>query len=170
MTWTKTSPALALLLFLLQGCAIYSFSGLSLPPEAKTFSLSYQSEVSLGPADLVDKFQEQLAEELTQRTSLTQVDSQSDLQLTGIIKKFKYKAIAPSKISGEKEANLERLTIEVQMNYVNPYDKEAAFSKTTFSQYADMNADGNREAEQPGLIKNIFDKLIKDILARMDNW
>lgn len=171
MTWTKTSPTwIFFLFFLLKGCAIYSFSGLSLPKEAKTFSMSYQSEVALGPPDLLDKFQEKLGEEITRRTPLKQVDSQGDLRLEGVIKKFKYRSIAPSKVNGKEEASLERLTIEVKVNYINPYDKETAFSKKTFSQYADMSAEANREGEQPQLISNIFTKLIQDILASMDNW
>lgn len=170
MTWIRNSFFWILLPCLLQGCGIYSFSGLSLPPEAKTFSLRFQSEVALGPADLLDQFQQKLGEELTRRTPLKQVETQGDLQLEGAIKTFKYRSIAPSKIDGKEEASRERLTITVQMNYINPYNKEAAFSKKTFSQYDDMNADANRDNEEPGLIAAIFTKLIRDIIASMDNW
>ena len=170
MTWIKKNLFWILLLYLLQGCGIYSFSGLSLPQEAKTFSLSFQSEVALGPADLSDQFQRQSGEELTQRTPLKQVETQGDLQLEGVIKQFKYHSIAPSKIDGKEEASMERLTITVQINYINPYNKDAAFSKKIFSQYADMYAEANRDDEEPKLINNIFAKLIKDILATMASW
>ncbi|MEL6358749.1 MAG: hypothetical protein AAFQ01_02305, partial [Bacteroidota bacterium] len=125
MTWTKNSFFWILLPCLLQGCGIYSFSGLSLPPEAKTFSLRFQSEVAaLDP----DQFQQKLGEKLLQSTQLKQVEAQGDLQLEGTIKTFKYLSIAPSNIGGKEEASMERLTIKVQMNYINPYNKEAAFS------------------------------------------
>lgn len=171
MTWTRACFALTLLLLLLQGCGIYSFSGTSLPPEAKTFSLRYQSNVALGPPDLLAKFQQQLGDELAQRTPLKQVESQGDLQLEGVIKQFSYTAIAPSKGSGKDQANLDRLTIKVQMNYINPYNKEASLSKKTFSQYADMPAEASRDQQEPRLIDEIFTKLVKDIFnATVASW
>lgn len=133
--------------------------------------MNFQSEVALGPADLSDQFQQKLGEELKRHTLLKQVDIQGDLQLEGTIKKFKYLPIAPRRISNQEEkARLERLTIEVQMSYINPYDKESAFSKETFSEHADMPADAERASKQPALINEIFTKIISKILARIDNW
>lgn len=173
MNWTKNkNKRILLLTFLLQGCGIYSFSGTSLPPEIKTFSLSYQSNVALGPPDLVDKFEQQLGDELAQRTPLKRVPFQGDLQLEGVIKQFKYTSIAPSKNSkGEDQANIERLTIEVQMNYINPYNKEASLSKKSFSQYADMLAEESKDLAESRLIHDIFTKLVKDIFnATVASW
>ncbi len=168
MLWTKPSPVLMLLLLLLQGCGIYTFSGSSLPPEAKTFSLQFQSNVALGPPDLAEKFQQQLGDALLQRTPLKQVYTKGDLQLEGDIKQFKYEAVAPTK-SGQKDAgdqaSSNRLTIEVQMNYINLYNEDASFSKKTFSQYADMAANANRDNEESRLIDGVFTKLIEDIFS-----
>jgi|694.fasta_scaffold59423_7 hypothetical protein len=166
MTWTKPSPVLILLSLLLQGCGIYSFGGSVLPPEAKTFSLKFQFSVALGPPDLAEKFQQQLGDALLQRTSLRQVYTKGDLQLDGNIKKFKYEAMAPTKSSeegtGDQDA-INRLTIEIQMSYMNPYNEDASFSKKIFSQYADMAASASREDEEPRLIGDVFTKLIEDI-------
>lgn len=171
MTWNSPYPTVILLILLLQGCGIYSFSGTSLPAEAKTFSLRYQSNVALGPPDLLAKFQERLGDELKQRTPLKEVETRGDLQLEGAIKRFKYTSIAPSKSGDKDQANVDRLTIEVQMNYLNPYDEEASFSKKTFSQYADMSADASRDQEEPRLIEDIFTKLVKDIFnATVASW
>ncbi len=160
------------LLLFLQGCGIYSFSGVSLPPEAQTFSLNYQSNVALGPPDLVEKFKQQLGDELAQRTTLRQMPSQGDLQLEGVIKKFKYTPVAPGKNSrGEDQANVERLTIEIQMNYSNTYNKEVNLNKKVFSQHADMPAEETRDLAEPRLIDEIFTKLIKDIFnATVATW
>ena len=171
MPWNRPSFTCVLLLLLLQGCGLYSFSGTSLPPAAQTFSLQYQSNVALGPPDLLAKFQQQLGDELAQRTPLKQVASQGDLQLEGVIKQFRYAPTAPSKSSAGDQANIDRLTIEVQMNYINPYNEEAAFSKKTFSQYADMPAEASRDQEEPQLINQIFTKLAKDIFnATVASW
>jgi len=148
---------------LLQGCGIYSFSGTSVPSEAKTFSLQVQSNVSLGPPDLAEKFQQQLEDELVHRTPLKFTDTQGDLQLDGVLKQFKYMPIAPTKKDTEDQVSIDRLTIAVQMNYINPYNKDASFSKKVFSQYADMPADASRSSEEARLIDEVFRKLIKDI-------
>jgi Lipopolysaccharide-assembly len=163
MTWTKPSALLMLSLLLLQGCGIYSFSGTSLPSEAKKFSLKLQSNVALGPPDLVEKFQQRLGDELVQRTSLKRVHTKGDLQLAGVIKQFRYGSIAPTKRGEGEQASINQLTIEVQMDYINPYNEEASFSKKTFSQHANASASANRSDEEPRLIEEIFTKLVKDI-------
>ena len=170
MTWNKIIPALALVL-LLQGCAIYSFSGASLPPEAKTFSLKFQSNVAKGPPDLLDKFQKKLGEKLEQSTLLKQVESQGDLRLEGVIKRFEYTSIAPIKTGGEEQASRERLTITVQLNYINPYNEKASLSKKIFYHYADKPTNESREAKELELIEEIFTKLVKDIFnATVTSW
>lgn len=168
MTWIKCSPLAMLFVLLLQGCGIYSFSGISLPKEAQTFSLNFQSSVALGPSDLVARLQQRLCDELVQRTSLKQVATQGDLQLEGNIKKFAYTpaAITKSMKEGERDhASIERLTIEVEVTYINPYDEDVAFSKKTFSQFADMPATVDRDSEEDRLIDTIFAELIEDIFS-----
>ena len=159
---------LMVLLLLLQGCGIYSFSGISLPPEAKTFSLRVQSDISLGPPDLAMRLQQQLGDVLVQRTTLKQVNTQEGLQLEGSIKRFAYTSIAPTQGSqGGKgyQAAMERLTIEVQLSYINPYDQDTSFSKKTLVQYADMDASANKSSEETRLIDDIFEKLVEDIFT-----
>lgn len=160
------SPVLTLLVLLLQGCGIYSFSGTSLPKEVKTFSLQFRSNAALGPPDLATKFQQRLSDDLVQRTPLKQVYTKGDLQLEGVIQQFKYVPIAPTK-SGQDEKrdqpSIDRLTIEVQVDYINSYNEASAFSKKTFSQYADMDANASRSSEEARLIDTIFTKLVEDI-------
>ena len=175
MTWTKPSPVVMLLLLLLQqGCCIYTFLGASLPPEIKTISLRFQSDVALGPPNLAEKLKYQLGDVLAQRTSLRQVHTKGDLQLEGAIKKYTYVSIAPtqSRQGGQGyQASVERLTIEVELTYINTYDEESSFSKKTFSQFADMPAQASRSNEEPRLIGSIFAQLIEDIFNEtVNNW
>ncbi|MHA7877729.1 MAG: LPS assembly lipoprotein LptE [Bacteroidota bacterium] len=162
MIWIKLRPLMMLFLLLLQGCGIYSFSGISLSPEVKTFSLKLQSEVALGPPNLIASFQQQLGDALVQRTSLKQVDTQGDLQLEGSIKKFSYTSLAPTK-SIQDQTSIERLTIEVVLTYTNAYDKASEFDQKTFSQSADVTVKSDRSSEEARLIEAIFDALIADI-------
>jgi len=174
MNWNKPNPVLLLLGLLVQGCGIYSFLGTSLPPNAKTFSLQIQSNIALGPPDLAENFQQRLSDELIQRTSLKQVYTQGDLQLEGVIQKFEYVAMAPttSKDAEERDqVSIDRLTIEIQMNYINPYNPDTSFKKKNLSQYADMSANASRSDEESRLIDDIFTKLIKDVFNEtVANW
>ena len=163
MTWTKPSALLMLSLLLLQGCGIYSFSGTSLPSKAKNFSLKVQSNVALGPPDLAEKFQQRLGDELVQRTPLKRIYTKGYLQLEGVIKQFRYVSIASAKKDEGGQTFTDQLTIEVQMNYINPYNEEASFSKKIFSQHANASANANGGDEEPRLIEEIFTKLVKDI-------
>ena len=133
---------------------------------SKTFSLRVQSDISLGPPDLAMRLQQQLGDALVQRTTLKQVNTQEGLQLEGSIKGFAYTSIAPTQSGrGGKgyQAAMERLTIEVQLSYTNPYDQDTSFSKKMFVQYADMAASANRGSEERRLIDDIFEKLVEDI-------
>ncbi|MEL6153051.1 MAG: LptE family protein [Bacteroidota bacterium] len=179
MTWTKRSQWIMYLgvAFCLHSCAIYSFSGASLSADVKTFSIAdFQSNVALGPPDLAEQFAEALGKELLQRTALSQVESKGDIQFEGTIIQFEYKPIAPTAITKtatkkEDQASRTRLTITVQLNYINPKDPETAFSKKKFSQYEDVDADVSTDDAEPDLVKKIFEKLIKDIFnASVASW
>jgi len=169
MTWIKLSPLTIYALLLLQGCGIYSFSGVSLPKEAQTFSLKLQSSVALGPSDLLSRLQQRLCDELAQRTPLKQVYEQGDVQLEGSITKFVYTPTALTQRMQEHErdqASMERLTIEIVLTYINRYDEDSTFSKKTFSQFADMPATADRSSEEDRLIDAIFTELIEDIFNK----
>lgn len=174
MIWTRYSFLNYLWVALVaQGCGIYSFSGSSLSSEVKTFSIQpFQSNVALGPPDLAEKFTERLGKELLQRTQLSQVTTKGDIQFEGVITQFEYKPVAPTASSGgNDQANKTRLTITVQVSYINPKDQEFTFSKKRFSQFDDMPASSSTDVEEPRLVEEIFTKLVKDIFnASVASW
>lgn len=166
MIWTRNNLYSCLgAALLLHSCAIYSFSGSSLSDKEKTFSVQrFQSEVALGPADLAEKFTEKLTETLLQRAPLSQVKTRGDLQFEGTITQFEYKPVAATSVENKNDqANITRLTITVQVNYINPHKKDFVFNKKRFTQYADMAADSNTDSEEARLVKEIFTKLVNDI-------
>lgn len=175
MIWKKLNRISLLLLLPLQGCGIYSFSsGAPLPPELKTFSLQFHANVALGPSDLAEKFQQRLSDTLLQRTALQEVHTEGDVQIKGVIKQFKYVAMAPTKGDQEEQgskADIERLTIEVALDYSNPHQEGTSFSEKKFTQHADMIANADRNSEEPRLIEEVLTKLVEDILSEtVENW
>lgn len=176
MTWIRhyNLGCYAGLILCLHSCAIYSFSGASLSAKIKTFSVAdFESNVAQGPADLADQFTEALTRELLQRTVLSHAEKEGDLQFEGTITKFEYSPATSTSSSVEgiqDEASKLRLTITLEVNYLNPHNKEFSFEKKIFTQYEDAPADSAMEEENE-LVKKIFTKLVKDIFnASVANW
>lgn len=165
MIWIKRNTIFLMLLPSLQACGVYSFSGISLPPGVRTFSIKMQSQVALGPSDLAATLQQKLSNELVQRTYLKQIDAQGDLQFEGIIQKFDYTSVPVAQ--GENALGgtitIDRLTIEVQVTYSNPHRPNASVKDKKFAQYANLDKGTSRMESEAGLIDEIFAKLVKNI-------
>jgi hypothetical protein len=161
-----------LIIFLLQGgCLFYSFSGSSLSKEAKTFSIQeFQSKVALGPANLAEQLTQRLRDEITQKTSLKETVSNGDIQFDGTITAFKYTPIAPRSTEHGATGSRTQLSITVQINYTNAYNKDFEFSKKDFTQTTDAEA-GKEYTEEASMVGEVVKKLIQDIFnASIANW
>lgn len=156
----------------LEGCFMYSFSGSSLSKEAKTFSIQeFQSKVALGPSNLAEQLSHKLRAEIIQKTRLKEIVSNGDIQFEGVITEFKYTPIAPRSSNDGDFSSRDQLSITVQVNYSNVYDKDFEFNKKQFTQTTDIDASASRDLEEPGMVEDILKKLIKDIFnASIANW
>jgi hypothetical protein len=157
---------------LCHSCAFYSFSGTSLSKEVKTFSIqNFQDRTTLGPADLAEQLTEKLSNELLQKTPLKQLDANGDIHFEGSITEFKYSPMSPSiSLEGEAASRM-KLTLTVEVTYINKYDQEFEFSKKSFTQSADMDATANIIAEEPRMVEEALTKLVKDIFnASVASW
>jgi hypothetical protein len=157
---------------LCHSCVFYSFSGTSLSKEVKTFSIQrFQSRATLGPADLAEQLTEKLSNELLQKTPLKQLDANGDIEFEGSITELKYSPMTPS-ISPEGDvASRTKLTLTVEVTYINKYDQEFEFSKKNFTQSADMDATANIITEEPRMVEEVLAKLVKDIFnASVASW
>jgi hypothetical protein len=68
-------------------------------------------------------------------------------------------------------ASSTRLTITVQVTYVNTLDDEMSFKDKTFSFYQDFDNGRDFADIQEQLNKQIFDRIINDIFnASIANW
>jgi hypothetical protein len=97
-----------------------------------------------------------------------------DLQFSGSITRFSYAPIAPSASGNPNQpdvAGLQRLTINVSVQYTNSKDDTYDFDKS-FSFYADYNpSTTSLTAAEPDLIDKIFEAIITDIFnASVANW
>lgn len=148
----------------------FTFTGASLDPEIKTFSVEpFYNEALDGPANLNINFTEALKEYYQRNTSLKIVGTAGDLEFSGKIKSYR---VAPEAAGGGdlQNAQLQRLTIIVTVDFINNFDDEKSFSKD-FSFFQQFDADKNLTEVENELIEEIFKQIVFDIFnSTVADW
>ena len=157
------------ILLLFSSCKIhYSFTGGSVPPEAKTVSVQYfQNNASLAPPTLSQTFTEALRDKLSSQTRLALVKKGGDLSFEGSVSNY---TTGPIAIQSTDQAALNRLTITVNVKYTCMFDEKKNFEQS-FSRYADYTSDQNIASIEDQLTREINEQLVQDIFNRaLNNW
>lgn len=160
--------AAVIMVLLIQGCGIYSFTGTSIQPDVKTVTINYfeYTALKVNPS-LSNELTEALKERFRKMTRLEQVDLDGDLELTGTVIGYDVRATA---ITADEVAAQNRLTVSVKLDFMNRLYPEDDFSKN-FSAYADYDSTNSLDAVEATLCEEIIDKLIEDIFnATVANW
>lgn len=153
--------------FLLTGCGIYSFTGASIPAEAKTVSVQhFPNNANLVNPLLSDMITNTLRDYFMNQTTLDGVNDNGDLAIEGEIIDYK---TSPTAITGDQAA-LNRLTITVTVRFYNRYDESKNFEQK-FSQYEDYPSNQELNSIQDNILDNIVQKLCEDIFNKaVVNW
>lgn len=151
-----------------QGCGIYSFSGASIPAEAKTVSVQYfPNHAQLVSPTLSNEFTTALRDAIMNQTPLDMVDEGGDLAFEGEISDYQTSPIA---ITAGQTAALNRLTITVKIRFSNRFDDTKDF-ESTFSRYEDYPSDQDLNSVQETLSATIIEALVEDIFNKaLVNW
>lgn len=154
--------------FLLTGCGVYSFTGASIPAEAKTVSVQYfPNNANLVQPMLSSVLTNTLRDYFMNQTSLAEVENNGDLSIEGEITDY---VTAPTAITGDQTAALNRLTITVNVRFFNKYDESKNFEQK-FSQYEDYSSTLDLNSVQDELMETIVGKLCEDIFNKaVVNW
>ena len=136
----------------LSSCGIYSFTGASIPTEAKTISVNYfkNKAATVQPA-LSQVFTEKLKDMFLEQTNLSISENEGDLIFSGFISKYQIKPMA---IKANETADKNRLIIAVRVTYNNSLDSENNFEHT-FSRYRDYVSTQNISDIENTLIEEI---------------
>ena len=154
--------------FVLTGCGIYSFTGASIPAEAKTVSVQhFPNNANLVNPMLSDIITNNLRDRFMNQTSLDEVPDNGDLAIEGEIVDYK---TSPTAITGDQVAALNRLTITVNVRFYNRYDESKNFEQK-FTQDDDYPSNEDLNRVQEALVTPICDKLCEDIFNKaVVNW
>jgi hypothetical protein len=157
-----------LLLVLFSGCGVYSFTGASISPEIKTISIQYfPNNAPLIEATLSQSFTDALRDKFVSQTNLTLITNGGDLSIEGEITGYNTMPVA---IQGNEVAALNRLTISVNVIFVNNFDDTKDF-ETKFSHYVDYPSNQNLSSVKETLITQINEMIVEDIFNKaVVNW
>jgi hypothetical protein len=168
--WRQLSPYMAILMvvILMEGCGVYSFTGASIPPDAKTITIVYFTNVAqyVEPT-LSQSLTDALRDRFLSQTSLAFTKEGGDLQIEGTITEY---ATRPVAIQGNETAALNRLTITVKVKFTNLPDPTKDF-ETSFSRFLDYPSSNDLSAVKDQLITDIDQALVDDIFNKaVVNW
>ena len=153
---------------LLNSCGIYTFSGASIPAEAKTVSVQYfPNNAQLVNPLLSTSLTNALNDMFVNQTTLQSVAQNGDLALEGEITGY---TTSPIAITGNQTAAMNRLTVTVNVRFTNKYDESKNFEQN-FSQYQDYPSGQDLSSVQDVLVETIVQDLCQDIFNKaVVNW
>ena len=170
----RRRPSGILALFILitivafNSCGVYTFSGASINPNDSTFTVHFitnQSQIIV--PSLSQTLTDALKNKLLSNTPLKLRQNGGDLEFSGVITNYQ---VAPLATQANETAALNRLTITVNIDFINHKDEKQVWT-TSFSRYSDYNSSADLNSIQDQLIKDITDQLVEDIFNKaVVNW
>ena len=167
MIYTKLYYIL-IIAVLYTSCGLYSFSGASIAEEVNTVCINYiQNEAKLIEPNLANKFTEALITKCQTETNLATVSNTADINFSGRIVQYEVEPIA---IQKNETAAQNRLTISVEISYINQINESENF-KQTFVDYADFDSNQNFSNIEETLNNIIIANLIDQVFNKaFMNW
>ncbi len=153
-------------LIFFSGC--YSFKGISIDPEVKTFMLeNLQTQASNANPNEAILLGERIKTKFLQGTRLTYNADKPHLLFSGAITGYTNTSVAPQ--AGTSVAFV-RLTVNVHIDCENTLDDKKNWS-ADFTRFADYASDADLSTIENNLLKEINDLLVEDIFNKaFTNW
>lgn len=152
----------------LHGCGVYSFTGASIPPQARTISVShFPNDAQLVQPTLSQRFTDELQNKFLRQTNLRLVEGFGHLHFEGSITGYSTQPVA---ITGDDRAALNRLTITVRVSFINEFNPDADFQRS-FARYYDYDSNLSLSQVEDEAIELIVKELVEDIFNQaLVNW
>lgn len=159
---------LVLLVPILNSCGVYSFTGASVPVEAKTISVLYfPNKATMVQPMLSKNITEALQDKFRSESGLSITQRNGDLAVEGEITGYDTQPIA---IQGNQTAALNRLTITVNVRFRNRFDEKSNF-ESSFSRYRDYSSSKSLSSAESELLPGMIEELVQDIYNKcVVNW
>ncbi len=153
---------------MLQGCGIYSFSGISISPETKTFQVNFFQNQSPRITPGIDQiFTNSLQDLILNQTNLNLTTSGGDIVYEGeIVQDY----VSPTTATSEITAAQNRLTIAVNLRFYDAKDATKDLEKQ-FSFFFDYPAASSENTIRDQATEIIFERITQDMFnATLARW
>lgn len=146
----------------------YSFTGASISPDVKTYSVeAFQNRASIVQATLASDLTNDLVNKINSSTNLEQTQFNADLVFKGTITGY---SITPTSIGANDRAAKNRLTITIRVSFENTKNPKENY-QTQFSRFRDYDSNLSLSEVEESLISEISEELIEDIFNKsFVNW
>lgn len=169
----KTICLYLFILFTLNGCGVYNFTGGNVG-DAETFQVNYfqnyatQSPGSTFEPGLDRDFTQALQNRIQDQTNLSLVNNGNpDLLYEGEITEFR---ISPMSATSQQTAAENRLSMRVKVRFYNRKKEDSDFDQS-FSFFYDYPADAQLATVKSEALEVIFERLTQDIFnASLADW
>lgn len=144
------------------GCGAYSFTGGN-TGDAKTIQIDFfPNQAPLVEPVLTQRFTNDLQDLFTRQTNLTLTNSNGDLYFSGEITGFR---VTPMSGTAEQTAAQNRLTVTVNVRFVNKLEEKDDFEKS-FSFYSDFAANAQLTGS---ILESALDEIVERITQDIFN-
>lgn len=153
----------------IEGCKVaYSFSGASISPQVKTFSIQYfQNRASLVQPGLSQNITDALIDKCRGETNLKYVNGIGDVNFEGEISDYNTR---PLTVAADARAATNRFSIIVKVKFTNSVQPDLNFDQT-FSRYADYDSNLDLSQVEKQLSDDIVKMIVEDIFNQaFVNW
>jgi len=147
-------------LFTFNQCGIYSLSGVNIPDDVKSISISYfPNQAPQVAPTLSQVFTEKLKDKFQSETRLFLTTEEGDYQIDGVINGYN---IAPVGITGNTAASENRLTMTSKVDFKCPKHPKFDFTKT-YTNFVNFDAGINYTTIEDRLIQDVTTMMVQDI-------
>ncbi len=168
MNKLKHIIAAVIILTLMEGCGIYSFSGTNISPDTKTFQVNFfQNQAPRVFPGADQTFTNQLQDLILNQTNLSLTTSGGDIIYEGeIVQDY----VSPNTATSNITAAQNRLTIAVNMRFYDEKDPDQDLEQR-FSFFFDYPASSSENTVRAEAIQIIYERITQDIFnATLARW
>ena len=150
---------------LMSGCKFYSFTGASIPENAETVQVNLftnDAANSIGSTfepGLDRDFTNAMQEVLLNQTNLELTGVNGDLIYEGEITEYR---VTPTTATAQQTAAQNRLTISINVRYINTNNEEDSFEKR-FSHFYDFADTTQLQTVKADAHEQIFERITQDV-------
>ena len=164
-------PFILCLMALLQTGCCYSFKGISIDPDVKTFFVqNFETDATNAPPTLGLNFTEKLKDKIRLESRLSLKNTDADVEFSGRVTDYRVVPVAPK--PGETVA-LNRLEVAVSVQYINHKNEKKSWPTPRSFRFFDEfdNTQDLLTVQDQLMTETIYPQILEDIFnAAFNDW